>query len=81
MPVAQKTSDPAERIAKYPPQHFIDCPAATDAELAAQYVEHYRERRITVKERPQDVTADKRPSVAIMVSHCCLCGGMNYHDL
>jgi hypothetical protein len=77
---AKRERDPAAEIARYPVAHFIDCPAAEDAELAAEKVEHYQTRRITSKERPQDVQ-QQLPSEWVMVAHCCLCGGMSYHDL
>lgn len=72
--------DVAADLDRWPVQHLIDCPAATDAALAAEQVEHYRERRMTSKKPPQDVM-DERPSLAIMVAHCCLCGAISYHDL
>ena len=81
-PVVRRGSrDAAADLARWPAVHLLDCPAATDAALAAEKVEFYREVRITSKKPPHDVTDDQRPGRAVMVAHCCLCGGMTYYDL
>jgi hypothetical protein len=53
-----------------------------DEAKARAQVEFYRSFRVTgpVQRFSYDVSHDTRPSVAIMVAHCCLCGGITYHD-
>ena len=80
-PLGRGERDPEADLARWPVDHFRGCPAASDHDEALRVVEFYREQRITVKKPPHDVTDDQRPSVTMMVAHCCLCGGITYHDL
>ena len=72
----------AERdLRLFPVTHLLDCPAVADSGLEVGVVEHYRARRVTSRKAQHDVDDDQRPSVAIMVAHCVLCGGISYHDI
>ena len=73
--------DPGADLLNFPVTHLLDCPAVADPALAVGVVEHYRSRRVTTRKAQHDVDDDQRPSVAIMVAHCVLCGGISYHDI